>query len=269
MRRPAPIIAAWFGMYATTGIDAFDYTIADAAALPTDEKRFCSERVLRLPGSYLGFRVPYPTPEVAPPPSIAAGHITFGSFASHYKMSDAVVASWPRSCGALPRPDYWSRTGLSARRRSAPPFSRDLQPAAWRRNACCATARTSTMPFFPPMIGSTSRSTSSRYNGATTTIEALWQGVPVLACDGDRWAGRTSRSLLFAAGLAEWCTAGRREYVERAVELAHAPETPALLAALRAAMRRQLECAPVCDGARLCRRIERLYRAMARHAAGR
>jgi protein O-GlcNAc transferase len=51
MRRPAPIIAAWFGMYATTGIDAFDYTIADAAALPTGEKRFCSERVLRVPGS--------------------------------------------------------------------------------------------------------------------------------------------------------------------------------------------------------------------------
>lgn len=42
------------------------------------------------------------------------------------------------------------------------------------------------------------------YTGGTTTTEALWQGVPVLACNGDRWAARMSRSPLLAAGLADW-----------------------------------------------------------------
>jgi protein O-GlcNAc transferase len=269
MRRPAPIIAAWFGMYATTGIDAFGYTIADIAAVPTDEKRFCSERVLRLPGSYLGFCVPYPTPAVAPPPCLADGRITFGSFASHYKMSDAVVASWAEILGRAPEARLLVKNrGLGeasvraaflarfAARGVAPqrvlcdgPAEHDAFLAAYDRVDIA-------LDVFP-------------YNGATTTIEALWQGVPVLACNGDRWAGRTSRSLLLAAGLAEWCTAGRREYVERGVELARTPQTPALLAALREAMRGRLERAPVCDTARLCRRIERFYRAMARRAAGR
>jgi protein O-GlcNAc transferase len=61
------------------------------------------------------------------------------------------------------------------------------------------------------------------YSGGTMTMEALWQGVPVVACDGDRWAARTSRSLPYAAGLAAWCSSDRAAYVERAIALARAP----------------------------------------------
>lgn len=99
------------------------------------------------------------------------------------------------------------------------------------------------------------------YNGGTTTTEALWQGVPVLAFNGDRWASRTSRSLLLAAGLGEWCAADRVAYVERAVTLAEAAGTPASLAALRATMRSRLGASPVCDSAGLCAALENIYRA--------
>lgn len=51
------------------------------------------------------------------------------------------------------------------------------------------------------------------YNGGTTTMEAIWQGVPVLTFDGDRWASRTSQSLLRNSHLAEYVTADARAYV--------------------------------------------------------
>jgi protein O-GlcNAc transferase len=222
--------------------------------------------VLRLPVSYLGLAVPYPTPKVAPPPCLAEGCITFGSFCSHYKMTDAVVASWAEILRRAPaarllvknralgepsiRAAFYARfaaLGVAQRVLCDGPAEHDAFLAAYDRVDIA-------LDVFP-------------YNGATTTIEALWQGVPVLTCNGDRWAGRTSRSLLLAAGLAEWCAAGRPAYVERAVELANAPQTPAVLAALRTAMRNRLERAPICDSVRLCRRIERFYRAMARRAA--
>jgi hypothetical protein len=106
------------------------------------------------------------------------------------------------------------------------------------------------------------------YSGGTTTMEALWQGVPVLTFNGDRWASRTSRSLLLAAGLDAWCLADRDAFVAQAIALAAAPATPAELAALRAAMRDRLARTPACDGAALCCGLEGLYEQIARRLRG-
>jgi len=43
--RPAPVIIGWFNMYATTGMDAFDYLIGDRYVIPEVEERFYSERL--------------------------------------------------------------------------------------------------------------------------------------------------------------------------------------------------------------------------------
>ncbi len=98
------------------------------------------------------------------------------------------------------------------------------------------------------------------YNGGTTTTEALWQGVPVLSFDGDRWASRTSKSLLLAAGLTDWLRPDRASYLEHAVRLANDPATPAMLAQLRADMRERLRASAVCDTQGLCAALEAFYR---------
>ena len=64
------------------------------------------------------------------------------------------------------------------------------------------------------------------YNGGTTTTEALWQGVPVLTFNGDRWASRTSRSLLLAAGLPEWVATDAADFVSRGVDAGSVGEHP-------------------------------------------
>jgi predicted O-linked N-acetylglucosamine transferase (SPINDLY family) len=84
--------------------------------------------------------------------------------------------------------------------------------------------------------------------------------VPVLTFNGDRWVSRTSRSLLLAAGLGEWCAPDLSAYIERAIALAGATTTPAEIAVLRWSMRSRLSAAPVCDTAALCRALENLYR---------
>ena len=68
-RHPAPVTLGWFNMFATSGLSGLDYIVADAAVIPPEEESFYCERVLRVDGSYLAFSVPYPVPDVAPPPS--------------------------------------------------------------------------------------------------------------------------------------------------------------------------------------------------------
>ena len=97
------------------------------------------------------------------------------------------------------------------------------------------------------------------YNGGQTTTEAIWQGVPVVTFWGDRWAARTSASILRAGGLGRYVAEGVEGYVGLAVELAGARGE---LSALRGEMRARLRGSPVCDSAAFAREMERIYRRM-------
>jgi predicted O-linked N-acetylglucosamine transferase (SPINDLY family) len=82
--------------------------------------------------------------------------------------------------------------------------------------------------------------------------------------NGDRWAARTSRSLLLAAGLAAWVAPDRTAYVAQAIALGRNPGTPARLAAMRA----RLLAAQVRDIAGPCRALEGIYFTTAHRASG-
>jgi protein O-GlcNAc transferase len=97
------------------------------------------------------------------------------------------------------------------------------------------------------------------YNGGTTTMEALWQGVPVLTLEGDRWAARTSRTLLRRTHLADWVVPNRRAFVRQAIKLARDPTTPGTLCRLRHNMRERLRASSVCDTPALAKAMEAFY----------
>jgi predicted O-linked N-acetylglucosamine transferase (SPINDLY family) len=259
MRRPAPLNIGWFNMYATTGIAAFDYIIADNAVIPYGEEHFYSERVFRVPGSYIAFSVLYPVPEVVAPPSLATGIVTFGAFCPLYKITDQMIAAWaailrraPNSRLLLKNAELGDQSNRAALRKRL--ARHGIQNAQIRLSGPAEHSA------FLAAYGDIDIALDSfPYNGGTTTSEALWQGVPVLTFTGDRSVSRMSRSLLLAAGLAAWCTSDLETYIERAVVLAGSSTTPAMLASLRATMRDRLIASDACDSAGLCRALERLY----------
>ncbi len=268
MRRPAPVIVGWFNMFATTGIDAFDYIIGDDAVIPPGEERFYSERVLRVPGSYLAFNVLYPVPEVTPPPVLATGSLTFGCFCSQYKITDETIAAFAAILRGAPQARL-----LLKNRTLAEESNRAAVHARFGHHGIAAErvlmdGAAEHFAFLAAYERVDIALDAFPYSGGTTTMEALWQGVPVLTFNGDRWASRTSRSLLLAAGLDAWCLADRDAFVAQAIALARSPATPAELAALRAAMRDRLARTPACDGAALCRGLEGLYEQIARRLRG-
>ncbi|MBF0374727.1 MAG: tetratricopeptide repeat protein, partial [Alphaproteobacteria bacterium] len=79
-RRPAPVQVTWLGYPHSTGMAAMDYRITDAIADPAPQAdSWSSERLVRLPGGFLCYRPHVEIEPAADPPSLTAGHITFGS----------------------------------------------------------------------------------------------------------------------------------------------------------------------------------------------
>jgi protein O-GlcNAc transferase len=258
--RPAPVQVGWFNYYATSGLDSFDYLIGDKHVVPADEEAFYTERILRVPHSYLTFGVDYPVPDVAPSPLSAGNPLTFGSLASQYKLTGAVIETWSAILNGCPgarllirnklldQPEHQEFLRARFAAHGIPPNRLLLEGPAEHFEFLDTYRRIDVaLDPFP-------------YSGGTTTMEAIWQGVPVVTFDGDRWAARTSVSLLRSAGLDEFVGRDLQEYVQICTRLASSPDALQRLAALRTGLRNQLRRSPVCDGAGFTRAMEDLYR---------
>ncbi|MGH7862214.1 MAG: tetratricopeptide repeat protein, partial [Candidatus Dormibacteraceae bacterium] len=96
------------------------------------------------------------------------------------------------------------------------------------------------------------------FNGGTTTVEALWAGVPVVTLAGDHYVSRMGVSHLSAVGLGELIAATPDEYLAAAVGLAR---DPSRLVELRATLAERMRNT-ICDGERFTRGLEDAFRAM-------
>ena len=97
------------------------------------------------------------------------------------------------------------------------------------------------------------------YNGGTTTCEALWMGVPVVALAGQYGAARSGVSLLSVLGLGHLIAATPERYLAIAQQLA---ADPGQLSTLRATMRERMRNSPLMDAPGFSRALETAYREM-------
>jgi protein O-GlcNAc transferase len=261
--RPAPVQIAWFNMFATSGTTAFDYLIGDETVVNSAETSDFSERIIRLPGCYLTFEVTYPVPDVAPSPFQTNGRFTFGSLASLYKITPQVVETWARIV-------HESRESRLLLRNSG------FRSAGNRQWFHDQFARHGIDPSRLSFQGPTDHFSFLRtydeidlsldtfpYNGGTTTTEALWQGVPVVAIHGDRWTSRVSSSLLTNAGLPDFVAADAEGYAKIAIAGANDSTARDRLAESRLSLRNRLRQSSVCDADGFAKRMEAIYREIA------
>jgi len=258
--KPAPILLAWFNLYATSGMPCYDYIVGDAHVVLPEEEAFYTEKVLRLRGSYLTFEVSYPVPDVVPAPALNQPGLTFGCFASQYKITPQVIEAWAAILNRSPNAMLLLKNSTLGSPANREFLYRRFERHGIGRPQVQMEGPSEHLDFLAAYGKIDIALDTFPYNGGTTTSEALWQGVPVLTYRGDRWAARQSTSILAEAGLQEFVAADRHQYVEYAASLAQRPNTPSYLSELRRSMRSRLAKNPLCDARSLAQDMEGLYR---------
>jgi predicted O-linked N-acetylglucosamine transferase (SPINDLY family) len=95
------------------------------------------------------------------------------------------------------------------------------------------------------------------YNGHTTSLDALWMGVPVISRIGETVASRAGWSQLTNLQLRELVARSDEEFVSIAKSLA--ADLPRLTS-LRQMLRRRMEESPLMDAPRFARGVEAVFR---------
>lgn len=261
-RRPARVSFTWLDYVSTTGLSTIDFRITDAVADPPGDAELAhSERLLRLPVPAWCWTPPAHAPDPGPPPLARAGIPTFGSFNHAMKLTDATLATWRALFAALPAARLVA-VGVPA-------------GAARRRVVESLAIAPARVEFVPRLDDAGYRAMYGRvdvaldptpFSGATTTLDALWQGVPVVTLPGPWTWSRSSASLLSGLGAHEWIARDVGHYVAIARALAGDATT---LAATRAGLRARVAASPMTDVAGFVRHLEHAYRqAWAMFASG-
>ena len=96
-------------------------------------------------------------------------------------------------------------------------------------------------------------------NGGTTTCDALWMGVPVIALAGTTFASRMGVTMVSNAGHPQWVARDEDGYLRLACELA---SDAVRLNTIRLGLRDEVERSPLRDEAGFTRSLEAAYRGM-------
>jgi predicted O-linked N-acetylglucosamine transferase (SPINDLY family) len=254
-RKPAPVQVTWLAYPGSTGLETIDYRITDAwidpPSLGTDGY---SEESIRLPDSWCCYD---PMCDIAPVP-IETAHrgdfVRFGSLNNFCKLNEVLLSIWAQLLRAVPG----SRLLLlapegSARKHRLELFKREAVDSG-RIEFASSCPRNEYLRLYDQIDIALD---PLPYNGITTTLDALWMGVPVVSVIGKTASGRVGLSLLSTIGLPEFATKTPDEFVQVASGLAQ--DLPRL-AGLRSTLRGRIEASPLMDAPRFARGIEAAYR---------
>jgi protein O-GlcNAc transferase len=258
-RKPAPVQIAWLAYPGTTGIAAMDYRFSDPRLDPGSFDGHYSERTLRLPDTFWcydphGGQPQNETLRVNELPALGKGHVTLGCFNNPCKLTERTLALWSGVMRAIP----------DAQLRLMAPPGRHRERLVARLGAYgVAAPRLSFVEFRP-------REEYLRfyhdvdltldtlpYNGHTTSLDALWMGVPIVTRLGDTCVGRAGLSQLFHLDLLDLVADSDAAFAAIVAALAADLDR---LRALRRSLRETMQASPLMDAARFARCIERAYR---------
>ena len=257
-RKPAPIQVSWLGVLTTTGMTTMDYFLGDAQMPCPGTEHLFTETVYRLPRSFCCYR-PGSEAAVAPGPYSEHGDITFGCFNSPRKITREVVKLWSAILHLV------SGSRLLLKYYQLEEETRQAHLRAWFAEEGIPGHR---LVFLGSSL-STDYFDEYRlidialdpfpYNGGSTTLDALWMGVPVVTLAGRSPVQRTGASVLTAAGLPDLVAQTPEQYVTTAVFLAGTlPKIPDA----RRNLRKTLEASPLMDEIGMVRGAESAFRDM-------
>jgi predicted O-linked N-acetylglucosamine transferase (SPINDLY family) len=259
--KPAPIQVTWLGSDAS-GLPAVDYFIADPYVLPESAADYYRAKIWRLPEVYLGvdgFEVGVPTlrrDELGIPDKA----VVYLTAQTGYKRNPQNGRLQLKIIKAVPNSYFLVKSSIGDQESVKRLFEqmaeeegvegdrlRFLPPVAseeiHRANLAIADVVLDTYP----------------YNGATTTLETLWMGIPLVTRVGEQFAARNSYTMMMNVGVTEGIAWTDEEYVAWGIRLG----TDAILREeISWRLRRSRQTSSLWDAQKFTREMEKAYQQM-------
>lgn len=262
-RRAAPVQVTWLGFMSTLGMQAMDYRLTDYAMDPPGNEAYYVEKLFRM--DCMASYSPPPYAELAATPPMLSGSTLVNeapllvSLNHSRKLTDDMLLLWRRIL--LQREDC--RLLLHVNEHTLEEAVAAIQPRLERLGLPIDRI------YISPHVALTEFMTrghiadialdTSPISGGTTTLHALWMGLPVIAFEGDAAVSSSTANTLKALGLEHFIAYDEDAYVQKVLALLDDPQA---LQAHRAGIRQTMQASVLMDYKVRCQELERAYRLM-------
>ena len=221
LSKPAPILVKWVGgLIGSMWLPEYDYLITDSHHTPPAFESDFSEKLIRGEHSYVTYTPPpYPNARQKPPFEDNK-YITFGCFNNISKLTPGCLRAWSEILNQTPKSRLFLKdsrlSDLGARER----IQSILAKSGVGRDRISFEGRSVHEDHVKKIAEVDICLDPMPYSGGLSTLEAIYQGVPVITLAGRCLAHRHSTSHLNVIGHSELVTSSSDEYIGLAVDLA-------------------------------------------------
>jgi predicted O-linked N-acetylglucosamine transferase (SPINDLY family) len=259
--KPSPIQVSWLG-YDGTGFPTVDYFIADNYVLPESAQDYYTEKIWRLPQNYIGidgFAVGTPTINRESLDIPDDGIIYFSSQTGlkrnldNIRLQMQIIKQVPNSYFLLKS----HRTNHQDLQNFITPIAEaegvDLKYLRFLPSADTDMEHRANLTIADIVLD------TYPYNGATTTLETLWMGIPIVTRVGEQFAARNSYTMMMNVGVEEGIAWSDEEYVEWGVRLG---KDEKLRQEIVWKLKKSRQTSPLWNGKKFAREMENAYQQM-------
>ena len=257
--RPAPVQVSFAGYPAASGVPMIDYRMSDPYLEPAgaaEEGPNGGERLVRLPHSFWCYDPLGEQVAVNELPSVSAGRVTFGCLNNYCKVNPGVLELWAAVLREVPGSRLVALSSEGKHREAALAV---IERCGVKRERVEFVNTRPRKYYLELYHGIDLGLDTLPYNGHTTSMDAMWMGVPVVTMAGCNSVGWAGVSQLTNVGMTELIASTREEFVRIAAEWAR--DLPRL-AEVRRTLRGRMEASPLMDAEGFARGIEDAYRMM-------
>ena len=258
--KPAPIQISYCGYVTTTGLKNMDYRFTTYNADPIFENdKYYTEKLIRLPETFLCYSN-NEVYSVQNPPKINTNTITFASFNNISKINDKTIRAWSAVLNNVENSVLFIKSSVAADDTVSEKLIEKFQVYGVNPNRIKYMLKTIHIEDHLKIYNMVDIALDTfPFNGATTTFEALWMGVPVMTMEGKVHHSRVSTSVLKSLKMDYCIGQNQKDFVTKTVKLVNDLEK---LKSLRRELRNKIKNSLLGNGEAFTKNIEIEYEKM-------
>ena len=215
--RSAPIQISWIGYTNSTGLEEMDYIIADPYVLENDQ--YYSEKILRLPNIWTSHLPINSDIKINELPAKKNDFITFGSFNNFAKISDDSIVLWSKLLKKIKSKLILKSSSKAHESGTNNLLNRFKIQGIDLKNIEIIKKSENYEEHLASYNKIDIALDTIPYNGATTTYESIWMGVPVLTIIGNSFTSRYGYSINKNLNLDNFIAKDNNDFLDKALKI--------------------------------------------------